>query len=73
MPKTKHINIEISENEYNEIKTFSENFGSSVSEFVLKALREHLEYLEDADYLRNRAENQPSVSWEEVQKEAGLI
>lgn len=71
--KTKNINIRIREEEYEDIKNHSLFFGSTISEFVLEALRERLEYLEDVEDLKYRDKSEPRASWEEVQKKAGLL
>ncbi|MCL1864159.1 MAG: hypothetical protein FWF78_11430 [Defluviitaleaceae bacterium] len=73
MVKTKNINIEIAQDIYEDILNHSQLFGFSISEFAVDALRERLEYLEDVNALRNRDKKEPRVSWEKVQKDAGLL
>jgi len=73
MVKTKNINVRIAQDEYEEILTHSQFFGSNISEFVLEAIRERLEYLDDVAALRNRDKSESRVSWEEVQRNAGLL
>ena len=73
MVKTKNINVRIAEDEYEDILKHSQFFGSNISEFVLEAIRERLEYLEDVAALRNRDKSEPRVSWVEVQRNAGLL
>ena len=73
MVKTKNINIRISQDEYEDILNHSQFFGSNISEFVLEAIRERLEYLDDVAALRNRDKSEPRISWEDVQKNANLL
>jgi uncharacterized protein (DUF1778 family) len=73
MVKTKNINVRIAHDEYENIVRHSQFFGSNISEFVLDAIRERLEYLEDVAALRSRDKNEPRLSWEEVQRNAGLL
>ena len=73
MVKTKNINIQIAQDEYDEILNHSQFIGSNISEFILEAIRERLEYLDDVAALRNRDKNEPRISWEEVQRNAGLL
>ena len=73
MVKTKNINIQITQDEYEDILNHSQFFGSNISEFILEAIRERLEYLDDVAVLRNRDKSEPRVSWDEVQRNAGLL
>jgi len=73
MLKTKNINICICEEEYNDIANQAHFFGSTISEFVLEAIRERLEYLEDVRDLTNRDKNASTTSNEDLKKELGLL
>jgi len=73
MTKTRNINIRIAQDEYDDILNHSQFFGSNISEFVLEAIRERLEYLDDVAALRDRDKSESRVSWEEVQRNAGLL
>lgn len=73
MLKTKNINIRIAEEEYNDIANQVHFFGSTISEFVLEAIRERLEYLEDVRDLKNRDKTLPTTSNEDLKRELGLI
>ena len=73
MVKTKNINIPIAEEEYNHISNQVQFFGSTISEFVLEAIRERLEYLEDLRDLKNRDKNIPTTSNEDFKRELGLL
>lgn len=73
MVKTKSINIRIAPDEYENIADYAKFFGSSITEFVLEAIRERLEYMDDVAALRNRDKSEPRISWEEVQRNAGLL
>ena len=73
MLKTKNINIRISEEEYNDIANQVQFFGSTISEFVLEAIRERLEYLEDVRDLKDRDKNAPRTSNEDFKRELGMM
>ena len=73
MVKTKNINIQIAQDEYEDILNHSQLFGCNISEFILEAIRERLEYLDDVAALRNRDKSESRVSWEEVQRNAGIL
>ena len=73
MVKTKNISIQIAQDEYDDMLNRIQFFGSDISEFVLEAIRERLEYLDDVAALRNRDKNEPRISWEDVQRSAGLL
>ena len=70
--KTKNMNIRITESEYEEIKSFANFQGESISELVLNAIRERMELWEDMRDIEAR-KNEPSSSWEDVQKRLGLL
>ena len=71
--KTKNINIQLAQDEYEDIVSHSQFLGFSISEFVLDSLRERLEHLDDVKDLKGREKNAPGTSWEDVQKELGLL
>jgi len=72
MVKTKNMNIRIAESEYETIKLFADFQGESVSELVLSAIRERIELWEDLRDIESR-EDEPTESWEEIQKRLGLL
>jgi hypothetical protein len=73
MVKTRNIEVQIAEDEYETIKRHSLFFGSSMSDFIIEAVRERLEYFEDVAALRDRNKGEPRISWEDVQRNAGLL
>jgi len=72
MAKTKNMNIRITESEYEEIKSFADFHGESISELVLNAIRERMELWEDIKDIEAR-KDEPTSSWEDVQKRLGLL
>lgn len=75
--KTKCMNIDVTERDYERIKHFADVTGKSVSSLVLDAVWAQMEYHDD---LRDIEEYEKQVSdgtlvtysWSEVQKRAGL-
>ena len=72
LTKTKNMNIRITESEYEEIKSFADFQGESISELVLNAIRERMELWEDMRDIEAR-KNESTSSWEDVQKRLGLL
>jgi uncharacterized protein (DUF1778 family) len=70
--KTKNMNIRIAESEYEEIKSFADFQGESISELVLNAIRERMELWEDMRDIETR-KNEPASSWDDVQKRLGML
>ena len=67
------MTIRTTEKEYDAIKKFADFHGKSVSSLVLELLYEKIEEWED---IRDAQEvidrNEPTISWEDVQKELDL-
>ena len=75
--KTKHLNIQVAENDYNAIKQFAEFNGKSISALLLDAVWELMEYQEDLrdfeEYEKEKKnEALETSSWEEVKERLGL-
>ena len=75
--KTKQMNVEIPESDYNEIKQFAEQNGKTISALMLDAvwaLMEYQEDLKDIEEYREEKANGTLVtySWAKVKKGAGL-
>jgi uncharacterized protein (DUF1778 family) len=67
------LNVEISEQEYSVIKAFADFEGETMTSFILRAIREKMEEWEDVqDAEEILARNEPTVSWEDVQRKAGI-
>lgn len=73
MVQTKSILIDVALDEYNNILEHAQQLGANISDFVLSALREQLEYLEDLRDVKDRDPNGPLKSWADVQKDLGLL
>ncbi|MCL2048561.1 MAG: type II toxin-antitoxin system VapB family antitoxin [Defluviitaleaceae bacterium] len=71
MTKTKSMSINISESEYEEIKSFADFQGESISDLVLNAVREQMELWEDLKDIAER-KDEPTSSLAEVRKRLGL-
>ena len=76
--KTKTINLRTTEDAYSAIKEFADFNGQTITDFMLEAA---ISQIEDYEDLRDAAEASEAiksgkskvVSWEQVQKEAGLL
>ena len=71
IPKTKHMNIRIAENDYEKIKQFADFNGKSISALMLDAIWEQIEYQEDlndiAEYEKEKADGTlVTVSWKDL-------
>ena len=71
MTKTKNMNIRITESEYEEIKSFADFQGASISELVLNAIREQMELWEDIRDIAAR-KDEPTSSLAEVKQRLGI-
>ena len=71
LTKTKNMNIQITESEYEKIKSFAEFQGESISELVLNAIREQMELWEDIRDIKAR-EGEPTSTLAEVKQRLGL-
>ena len=77
LAKSKHMNIRITENDYNKIKQFADFNGKSISALMLDSVWERMEYQEDLEdileYEREKANGTPeTTSWEEIRKRLNL-
>ena len=67
------LNLQVSEQEYSTIKALADFRGESINALALDAIHRMLEDWEDArDAQAILARNEPTCSWEEVQRRAGL-
>lgn len=71
MIKAKNMNIRISEKEYEEIKSFADFQGETISELVLNAIRERMELWEDIRDIEAR-KDEPTSTLAEVKERLGL-
>lgn len=77
MTKTKNMNIQIADNDYEAIKKFADFNGKSISDLLLDTILEQIERWEDmkaiSEYEQKKA-NKTLItsSWESVKKELGL-
>jgi len=73
MVKNTTLNVRIAEDEYTSFKAYADYHGQTVTSLVLNTIREMMEDWEDVrDAEEVLARNEPRVSWEEVQRKAGL-
>jgi len=77
LAKTKHMNIRISENDYNKIKKFADFNGKSISALMLDSVWERMEYQEDLEdileYEREKANGTlKTTSWKEIKERLSL-
>lgn len=73
MQKNMTLNLRVSEDEYSAMKAFADFEGETMTSLILRTIREKMEDWEDirdAEEILSRDE--PAVSWEEVQRKAGL-
>ena len=73
LTKTKHMNIRVTENDYEKIKQFADFNGKSISALMLDAIWEQIEYQEDlADIVEYEKEKENgtlvTVSWKDLKK-----
>ena len=76
--KTKIINVRTTEDDFLAIQNFARFQGKSVSAFIMDTIWEKIEEWEDlkaiGDYEDAKARDKIEyVSWEQVQKNAGLL
>jgi uncharacterized protein (DUF1778 family) len=76
--RSRILNVRTTEDEYDEIKRFAAFRGISVTEFVLESVLEKIEDWEDIqairEYERDKSDGSvETVSWRQVQSEAGLL
>jgi predicted DNA-binding protein len=73
MEKNSALNIRISESEHKRFKAFADFQGETMASIILRVIRESMEDWEDAqDAEKIIANNEPTVSWAEVQRKAGF-
>jgi uncharacterized protein (DUF1778 family) len=73
MTKNTTLNVRISEDEYSTMKAFADFHGQTMTSLVLNTIRDLMEDWEDVrDAEAVIFKNEPTVSWEEVQRKAGL-
>jgi len=73
MAKNTTLNVRISEDEYSSLKAFADFHGQTMTSLVLNTIREMMEDWEDVRDAEDVIfKNEPSVTWEEVQRKAGL-
>ena len=77
LAKTKHMNIRVSESDYNAIKQFADFNGKSISALMLDAVWDLMEYQEDLrdfeEYEKDKKDGTLIThSWADVKKGAGL-
>ena len=77
LAKSKHMNIRISENDYNKIKQFADFNGKSISTLMLDSVWERMEYQEDLEdileYERHKAAGTlETTSWEDIRRRLNL-
>lgn len=70
--KTVNINVAITESDYEELKSFAQFQGESITEMILDSIRERIELWEDIRDIKAR-ENEPTSTWEEVQRRLNLL
>ena len=70
----KNINLQVKEKEYDAIKRFADFHNKTISAFLLENILEQIEDYEDAKLAKEILEsNEPTHSWDDVQKELGLL
>jgi len=73
MQKNITLNLRVSEDEYSAIKAFADYEGETMTALILNTIRSKVEDWEDVrDAEEILARNEPTTSWEDVQKKAGL-
>ena len=77
LAKTKNMTIQISEDEYNNIKNFADFNGKTISALMLDAIREQMEYWEDLKDIEEYEEEKANgtlvtYSMQEVKERLGL-
>ena len=73
-PKTKNMNVRVTEKEYEAIKRFASFQGKTISALVLENLLEQIEDYEDVQSAKEiLSRNEKKTSWEDVQKELDLL
>lgn len=73
MQKNMTLSLRMSEDEYSAMRAFAEFEGETMTSLILRTIREKMEDWEDVrDAEEILSRNEPAVSWEEVQRKAGL-
>ena len=75
--KTKNMNIQITENDYNKIKQFADFNGKSITDLMLESVWERMEYQEDLEdileYEKEKANGSlETTSWVDIKKRLNL-